>query len=451
MVFLWVLHFIAWPSGKKLSTSPSDAWALILALGLGCLFYSNSGGVTACVAAWVPFGLGSMILTYAQKGLEKQNAKFFSGGFLLALLTALLTLAGMVAFNPGQNCWRQKKDFPLQHAFNLLRPLDRRTVLFMEDAFEAAACREALLMEPLRSPVVLLDVPLLDQRWYASQYFSRVPELLWPALSTSPWAVMDGIVKSNQDDWNLQWGLSQAPVSWSGSPADPTVLTLLFKGKGRQGTLPEQAQYRLDLSSLPQGNDSDPLDRRYLERYALGFEALGRYLLSQNSFSLSIKTLERSANLDPNREEPRALLDQIYSQNNVIEAARLEMEKTVKDHPGRIRTLMALLEEAQKKGEEPRTVALLDEMIRLNSELSDAEYHLSLIYDKLGYPEKSKVMLEASVQLNPQKVDAQLSYGKKMARLGNRLNAEEAFRSVLAVDPVNKEAQVELWKLLNQP
>jgi tetratricopeptide (TPR) repeat protein len=154
--------------------------------------------------------------------------------------------------------------------------------------------------------------------------------------------------------------------------------------------------------------------------------------------------------LDPNREEPRALLDQIYSQNNVIEAARLEMEKTVKDHPARIRTLMALLEEAQKKGDEPRTVALLDEMIRLNSELSDAEYHLSLIYDKLGYPEKAKAMLEASVQLNPQKVDAQLRYGKWMEKLGNRLNAEEAFRSVLGVDPVNKEAQVELWKLLNQ-
>ena len=37
-----------------------------------------------------------------------------------------------------------------------------------------------------------------------------------------------------------------------------------------------------------------------------------------------------------------------------------------------------------------------------------------------------------------------------MARMGNRIKAEEAFRSVLQVDPVNKDAQVELWKLLNQ-
>ena len=166
---------------------------------------------------------------------------------------------------------------------------------------------------------------------------------------------------------------------------------------------------------------------------------------------MAIKALERSANLDTSRNEPRALLAQIYSQNNVMEAARLEMEKTVKEHPARIRTLMALVGDAQKAGDESKTVALLDEMIRLNAELSDAEYHLSLIYDKLGYPEKAKALLEASVQLNPQKVDAQLRYGKWMAKMGNRLNAEEAFRSVLAVDPVNKEAQVELWKLLNQP
>jgi tetratricopeptide (TPR) repeat protein len=306
-------------------------------------------------------------------------------------------------------------------------------------------------MEPLQTQAVLLDVGCLNQRWYAAQCFERFPELLWPSLSPVSAEILENLVKTNQDDWNLQWGLSQTPVSWTGPRADPTVLTLLFEGKGAKGVKPEEVQYRLDLSAVPQGSGVDVQEKPYLERYAVGFEALGRYLLSQNKFSQSIKALERSANLDPGRNEPRALLSQIYSQNNVLEAARLEMEKTVKEHPARIRTLMGLVEEAQKVGNESKTVALLDEMIRLNSELSDAEYHLSLIYDKLGYPEKAKTLLEASVELNPQKVDAQMRYGKWMAKLGNRLNAEEAFRSVLAVDPVNKEAQVELWKLLNQP
>ncbi len=451
MIFLWVLHFLAWSSGKRHSTTPAEAWSLVLACILGVAFFTLSGNQTACVAAWVPLGLGSMILGYAEKGLEKPSANLFSGLFLASLLTCLFILAGMVAFTQGQSCWRQKQDFPLQHAFNLLRSLDTRTVLFLEDPFEAAASREALLMEPLQTQAVLLDVGCLNQRWYAAQCFERFPELLWPSLSPVSAEILENLVKTNQDDWNLQWGLSQTPVSWTGPRADPTVLTLLFEGKGAKGVKPEEVQYRLDLSAVPQGSGVDVQEKPYLERYALGFEALGRYLLSQNKFSQSIKALERSANLDPGRNEPRALLSQIYSQNNVLEAARLEMEKTVKEHPARIRTLMGLVEEAQKVGNESKTVALLDEMIRLNSELSDAEYHLSLIYDKLGYPEKAKTLLEASVELNPQKVDAQMRYGKWMAKLGNRLNAEEAFRSVLAVDPVNKEAQVELWKLLNQP
>jgi len=451
MVFLWVMHFLAWSSGKRHTTSPAEAWSLLMACALGVAFYTLSNNHTACVAAWIPLGLGSLILRYAERGLEKPSSNPFSGSFLAVLMTALFILAGMLAFTEGQSCWRQKKDFPLQHAFNLIRSLDRRTVLFLEDPFEAAAAREALLMEPIQTQAVLLDVSCLNQRWYAAQCFVRFPELLWPSLPSTAREAMENLVKTNRDNWDMQWGLSQTPVSWSGPRADPTVLTLLFEGRGAKGVKPEEAQYRLDLSALPQGEAVDSQEKPYLERYALGFEALGNYLLSQSRFSLAIKSLERSANLDTGRNEPRALLSQIYSQNNVMEAARLEMEKTVKEHPARIRTLMALVEEAQKSGDEPKTVALLDEMIRLNSELSDAEYHLSLIYDKLGYPEKAKSLLEASVQLNPQKVDAQLRYGKWMAKLGNRLNAEEAFRSVLAVDPVNKEAQVELWKLLNQP
>ncbi len=450
LIFLWILQFIAWSSGKRHSTSPAEVWSLVLASGLGLFFFSLSGNQTACVAAWVPFSLGSLILNYAEKGLERPSSNFFSGGFLAVLLTVLFGLAGMVAFSQGQSCWRQKEDFPLQHAFNLLRSLDRRTVLFLEDPFEAAACREALLIEPLQTQAVLLDTKYLSQRWYAAQCFQKVPELLWTDFASSPGNVMESLVTTNRDDWNLQWALSQAPASWTGPKVDPTVLTLLFEGKGAKGMKAEETQYRLDLSSVPQGAAVDPQEKPYLERYALGFEALGRYLLSQSRFSLAIKSLERSENLDPSRNEPRALLSQIYSQDNVLEAARLEMEKTVKEHPSRIKILMSMVEESQKEGNESKTVALLDEMIRLNAELSDAEYQLSLIYDKLGYPEKAKALLEASVELNPQKVDAQLRYGKWMAKLGNRLNAEEAFRSVLAVDPVNKEAQVELWKLLNQ-
>ena len=128
----------------------------------------------------------------------------------------------------------------------------------------------------------------------------------------------------------------------------------------------------------------------------------------------------------------------------------MEFEKTIRDHPGKINALLIAIGMAQKDKDDARSVQLLDQIIRLNAELADAQYQLSKIYDKQGFFREAKAMLEASVSSNPQRIESQLRLGRLMARMGNRLRAEEAFRAVLSIDPVNKEAQIELWKLLNK-
>jgi len=109
------------------------------------------------------------------------------------------------------------------------------------------------------------------------------------------------------------------------------------------------------------------------------------------------------------------------------------------------------LEVAQKDGDELKIVRSLDEMIHLNSRLADAQFQLSVIYDRQGKFRESKVLLESSVASNPKLIEAQLTLGRLMAKAGNRIKAEDAFRAVLGVNQENKEAQVELWKLLNKP
>jgi tetratricopeptide (TPR) repeat protein len=172
--------------------------------------------------------------------------------------------------------------------------------------------------------------------------------------------------------------------------------------------------------------------------------------MNRGRYTDSIHAFERALKLDPTYVEPRNYLAQMYSQKNILEAARLEFEKIVKTHPQRITELLKEIDQAQNQKNEAETATLLDTMIRLNAQLADTQYQLSKIYDRQGRTQEAKDLLEASVQSNPRQLEAQMKLGHLMAHLGNRIMAEEAYRAVLTIDPQNKEAQVEIWKLLNK-
>jgi tetratricopeptide (TPR) repeat protein len=246
--------------------------------------------------------------------------------------------------------------------------------------------------------------------------------------------------------------LSVLPAGWKGLNAFPTVLTQVFEGKDSSPQNSEDAQYRYDLTGLPRMNGSlDTRTSQYFSRYVEGFDELGKDLMDRGFYLDSIRAFDRALKLNPTYAEPQTYLSQIYSQQKILEAAQLEFEKTIKTHPVKISALLTDLESAQKTGDESRSVTLLDDMIRMNAELADAQYQLSVIYNHQGKTEESKTLLESSIQLNPKQIEAQMTLGHLMSRMGNRLKAEEAFRAVLGIDQENKEAQVELWKLLNKP
>jgi tetratricopeptide (TPR) repeat protein len=183
----------------------------------------------------------------------------------------------------------------------------------------------------------------------------------------------------------------------------------------------------------------------------VGFNELGKYLMDRGRYSESIHAFERAVKLDPDFQEPQSRLSMIYSQKNILEAARLQFEGVIKDNPGKIAELMREIDRAQMKKNEPETVSILDKIIQLNAGLANAQYQLSKVYDKQGRTQESKDLLEASVKLNPLQLEAQMRMGHLMERMGNKLKSIEAFQQVLMIDSQNKEAQVELWRLFNKP
>ncbi len=450
--FLWFLYFFKWKAGGKTEFTALDFWLWVLA-GLGGVFeYSPTSWTLGPTVLWFVAGLGGGFLRLLEKGAERRQGVFFSGKPLAWLGSLGLLLALGLAWVPGQGALRGQPYFPQQHALNLLKTLHPKAILICQDPFDAAACREARLMDPMALDTVILDQGYLNQRWYVSQVMEQAPEILFSSVAGPPVEVLKRIVVDNRDLWDIHWDLSALPPDWNGPPAAPTVLTQEFAGPATRDLDPEKAQYLFDLTAVPEaGNVSGSRSFAYFTRYVTGFNELGKYLLGQERYSEAIHAFERSVKLAPDFQEPQNYLAQMYSKQNILEAARLEFEKTVKTTPQKLDQLMKELEYAQKTQDDAGTVALLDQMIHLNSELADAEYQLSKIYGQEGRSEEAKALLESSVKLNPQQLEAQMTLGRLMAHLGNRIRAEEAFRAVLEIDPQNKQAQVEIWKLLNKP
>lgn len=451
-ILMWFLNFFKWKAGMKIHLSAFDFWILIAA-GLGGVFYySFSAETPGSTALWFVAGLGGLMLKLLERGTERKQVAFFSGNPLAWMGAAGVLLAFGLAWLPGQSYFRDQYDFPLQHAVNLLQSLGPKSILVCRDPFDAPACMEARLMEPIATDAVILEESNLNQRWYVAQVIAEAPEILFSNIQGPTEEVLKKIVINNRDLWDIQWDLASMPKDWKGPQTAPTILTQEFLGPSTASIDPERAQYRFDLAALPKaGEVLGGQAGIYFYRYTTGFNELGKYLMGQGRYPAAIHAFERASKLDPAFKEPKEYLAQMYSQKNILEAARMEFEETIHTHPRKISSLLGELDMAQKGKNEIKTVLILDQMIHLNSELADAEYQLSKIYDREGRAAESKSLLESSIKLNPQQLEAQMSLGQLMARMGNRIKAEEAFRAVLEIDPQNKPAQVEIWKLLNKP
>jgi tetratricopeptide (TPR) repeat protein len=142
-------------------------------------------------------------------------------------------------------------------------------------------------------------------------------------------------------------------------------------------------------------------------------------------------------------------LERLYSEKSMVEAARLQFEKAARQDPQRLQVLDKILSSGRLSATD-RTERLA-EKAKLTEDLYDALHHLGVIYTRMGRFDDSQKVLEEAVKWKPGGAATQIELAKLFLRMGNRTKAQSAFRAALVADPVNKEAQAELWKLLNRP
>jgi Flp pilus assembly protein TadD len=451
-VFLATVVILVFRITNKLTIPPLKEIVLtISALLIGLLFYSDSSDRIGPTMLWAIAGLVEILIAIGEKYHERKGAIFISPMVLAFVLAGCGMLSIACVFLPGQSCVRNAFLFPQQHALNILRSLDSKTILIFDDPFEANACRVAQTLEPLGFQTIFLDKQLLGQRWYLSQIISKDPWILFSKTNGSTEDVLQDIIANNKDRCNVQWAVSALPPSWIGYQAFPEILTQRFTSSKLLPEDVENVQFRYDFTDLvQQQNQKNLVTQRYYDRYVTGFNSLGQWLLANDQYSAAIRTFDRVLSLDPNNPDAKKYLSQIYTQDNLLEAARLDFEKIVKTYPAKIKQLMLAMDQQKiKKDNDAAVMDLANQTVQANARLADAQYHLGQLYERDGNFQKSKALLEDSVHLNPQSIETQMTLGFLMEKMGNDEEAEEAFRSVLKTDQQNKKAQTELWKLLN--
>jgi tetratricopeptide (TPR) repeat protein len=429
---------------------------LVLSFALGVLGYDGRSEVPSPVALWVPLLLAQLWVLRGQAASRRAvPAASFS-----ALDWRILIPAGAVALAllPSQRVDRSDQDLARRHALNLLVSTGPRTAMVFEDPAEADACRLLQLTEAAARDTLFLDRRRLSDKRYLAGLIRHRPEWLFSSGNGSADSIFQDMVGSNLPDWDVRWAVSALPPDWdgilslSGWMAHPLVLTQRLVASGEGEPPFEDLSARMDLSGwLAPPAEPGPAFLRQRERYTNGFMDLGHRMARLGRHATAIRSYERAARLDPDLEEPREALARLYTEGRVLEAARMEFTRIVKGHPARIEEWMRRAGEIRKGGDDPRVIEALDAILRLDGELSDAQYHLGLLLQREGKSEEAGKLFEAAAARAPRRVEVQMELGRQMLRVGNRVKAEEAFRAALGVDPQNKEAQRQLWRLLNRP
>jgi tetratricopeptide (TPR) repeat protein len=432
-----------------------DFWIGLTALGLATLSASSASERLGPTALWAVAALVENLIRAGEKQYDRKSGGGLSQGIWTLGVGAAALLACAAVWMPGQACVRNGFLFPQAHALNLIRGMKPQGVLVCEDPFEAGACRAARLSEPLTAGVIILDQDELNQKWYLSQIIGKDSGLLFSKINGSTQSILDDLIVSNLDSRELDWAVPRLPGDWNGPVAVPTLLTERFTLTPPSADEVEDAQARCDLSELLRAKsfaETDGLTRHYYHRYVEGFDNLGEWLLSRRQYSAAIRGYERALSLDPDDSVSKQSLALIYTQDNLLEAARMDFEKIVKTYPARLKQVMGEMDRVKTRNGEndAQVISLLNETVRLNSVLADAQYHLGELYQKEGNVKAAQNLLESAVRMNPQRLESQMALGLLMEQTGNRQQAEEALRGVLKIDPQNKQAQTELWKLLNK-
>jgi tetratricopeptide (TPR) repeat protein len=361
-----------------------------------------------------------------------------------------------LAFLPRERNLRWSSAAPQQHAENILVGVQNQakpTLLLVEDPFEVDAISLQLFRNGNTNSPIVVSASNLDDRWYLSELIRLEPEVLISSATGGRDKIFGDIVRLNLGRWDVEWAVSEIPPIPNSSPehcgykAVPRVLTQHLVDS-RDNILEEDPSPHYDLSDLMEESlrKAGPA-RDAISRYAVGLQS---WAVSQSRAGLypsALRGFERALSMDPSYDAPRQALDRLYSEKAMVGAARLQFEQTAKNLPPRIQAIDRKLAKAKPEDQ----AAGLAEKAKITEELVDALNHLGIIYDHAGRYDESRKVLEQVLQYKPARAETQLALAKLFLKVGNRSQAQAAFKSVLQADPENKEAQAELWKLINKP
>lgn len=447
--FAGALFLIGWKTtgitSRLLQTAVAGAGAF--------LFASKTGGVPGSTAVWLPaLAAGWWTALYH----EAKSGAGYGSQFQRVVAWMSVLAAIFLAFLPMELTSRILTAAPQQHAENLLACVQNNgkpVLLLSEDLFEVDALSLLQMRTGHAENLVVVAAPYLGDRWYLSELIRLKPEVLIATSSGSRETLFNDLVRRNIGHWDVEWSIPEvSPIpsvapEHSGFQTVPRVLTQRLVGL-QEKILGDDPTSRCDLSDLmEEARRKDGPARIALSRYAVGLQSWAVSQSRAGHYPEALRGFERALSIDPTYDAPRQALERLYNEKSMADAARLQFEKTARVLTPKLQALEQTLAKTKPEAQ----TALLAQKAQWTEELVDALHHLGVIYDHEGRLEDSRRALEQVLQFKPSRAETQLALAQLFLKVGNRTQAQAAFKAVLQVDPENKEAQAELWKLINKP
>lgn len=411
-------------------------------------------GLPGTLAAWLPV---LAVLWWSTLYREARAGSGFGEKFPRFLAFASVLAALALSALPAERLARYTTQAPQRHVENILAGLGsgaQPVILLDPDPCERDALALVARSMTQRRDLVVIDPSALDDRWYLAELIRLHPEVLLSGASGSKDSLFVDLVLRNLEGWDVEWAVPEAPSlpgladGSCGFRNVPRVLTQRMVPSNAFYVPADDPSAAYDLGEIMEESaKKGGAATTVLGRYAVGLQAWAVAQSRAGRYPEALRGFERSSALDPGYEAPKQALERLYGEKAMVEAARLQFERTAKTIPPRLQALDVSLAKA-RPDEKP---LLLAQKARATEELVDALRHLSTIYQRAGRGEDSRKALEASLKYQPSKAETQLALARMYLGAGDRNRAETAFRAVLEADPQNKEAQAELWKLLNRP
>lgn len=199
-----------------------------------------------------------------------------------------------------------------------------------------------------------------------------------------------------------------------------------------------------------------PADVVYVSRHdsreslALYYFAQARLLMADDDLAGAAESLERAVHNDPDNEDLRFALAEVYIELERPVRARRTIEDILISQPESVRAHLMLGNAYFSNDQPERAIEHYRQVLKLEPDREQVQLHLAIALVRSGELDQAVDELKRLIRQNPESIPGRLALARLYREMKLGVLAEEQYRYLIEHQPESKQAYVELGLLFEE-